>query len=249
MQPKTTEKILSKLQLLRLTTTYYCTLSWCRDQYTDSLLLWNTWCWKKVFLGALLKTATFSSKFLPLCLLKPIKSCINFTNAHFQERLSIIVILSDLCRYNQAELLKCQTKIRIWENKIHWSKKCHLKSKTYNMQFVWSHKLLVFYFFDNMSFCLQFPLLLSHWSDFCPHCQLCGYAACSLVCAAWLFVCSSDTNLSSGQVFFRGASPLTNMFLSDISVPWMLFSAASTSFGFAGHIRTFVFCLRNEDAR
>ncbi len=44
---------------------------------------------KRAFLGALLKTATFSSDFLPICLLKDLNPCNNFSNSHFQERLSI----------------------------------------------------------------------------------------------------------------------------------------------------------------
>ena len=45
---------------------------------------------KKAFLGALLKSATFSSEYVPLCLVKHIKSYINFSHSHFHTGSGII---------------------------------------------------------------------------------------------------------------------------------------------------------------
>ncbi len=77
---------LTKLQLLRLTTTSYHTLSRGTVRDTDSLLLRNMMpFWKKVFLGALLKTAN-------------VKCCINFSNSHFQGTLSINLVQNWTCK-------------------------------------------------------------------------------------------------------------------------------------------------------
>ncbi len=61
MKCKTIEKRLSKLLLVKLTTTYYHTLSRGRVRTPE----------KNSVFGALLKTATFSSEGLPLCLINP----------------------------------------------------------------------------------------------------------------------------------------------------------------------------------
>ncbi len=126
---------------------------------------------------------------------------------------------SDLCQYNQA---KYQTKIRICETiKLMEAKtKNHLNSKTYNLQTNYLCNPVNCWSFSFLTICrlVYSSLCFSHWSDFCPDCQLCRYAASSLVCAAWCFVCSSGTNLSHGRAFLKGASPLANEFLRDSSV-------------------------------
>lgn len=95
----------------------------------------------------------------------------------------------------------------IWPNQIYsslnkYQTKINISERT-------KHKklFLVFYFFWYVLLFISFSLII--W----PHCQLCGYAASSLVFTAWHFVCSSDTSLSCGTAQCPGCSPMQQSFL------------------------------------